>query len=89
MHAPAETMDFKDATDILLETPRVTVERIADAFDRNPHTITRARMSGEHARTPPSEWEPVLARMAREHAEELRARVAKLERLAENLEGDG
>lgn len=79
-------MDFKAATDVLTSTPAMTLGRIADAFGKETHTITRARMEGENSRRPPNGWEPVLARLAREYANALRSYAEELDRLAEFLE---
>ena len=57
----AMEFNFPRAINALISTPRVPLSRIAAAFSRDPHTITRARMQGEHARRPPAGWEPVLA----------------------------
>ncbi len=85
-HTTYQLMDFKAATDVLMATPSMTLGRIAEAFDRDTHTITRARMEGENARRPPAEWQPVLARLAREHAVVLRKYAKELERLANGLD---
>jgi hypothetical protein len=79
-------MDFKVATDVLISTPSVTLGRIAEEFEKDTHTITRARMEGENARRPPVGWEPVLARLARSHAVALRKYAKELDRLAEELD---
>ncbi len=79
-------MSFKAATDILISAPSMTLAGVADAFGKNTHTITRARMEGENARRPPVNWQPVLAGLAREHAAALRKYAKELERLAEVLE---
>jgi transcriptional regulator with XRE-family HTH domain len=59
-------MDFKTATDRL--TDRITADDIARAFGVARNTIARARLgqSNPGYRPPPENWEPVLARMARE-----------------------
>lgn len=80
------TMNFKAATSILMSTPSMTLADVAEAFGKDTHTITRARMEGENARRPPANWEPVLARMALEHAAALRKYIKELERLADALE---
>jgi hypothetical protein len=79
-------MDFKDATDRLIAGRPLTVAGIAEAFGVEPNTIHRARMSGENARNPPRDWEPVLARLAREQAQALAEQSRDLERLAAELE---
>lgn len=79
-------MDFKEATNILTSTPPMTLGRIAEVFGRDMHTIARARMEGENSRRPPPDWQPVLARVAREHAQVLREHASELERLADSLD---
>jgi hypothetical protein len=79
-------MDFKAATTILTSVPSMTLADVAKAFGKDTHTIARARMEGENARRPPVNWQPVLARLAREHAAALRKYVKELERLADTLE---
>lgn len=64
----------------------MTLGRIADAFGKDTHTITRARMEGANARRPPPDWQPVLTHLARNHAVALREFAKELDRLAENLE---
>jgi hypothetical protein len=79
-------MDFKTATDVLTSAPPMTLGRIAEVFGKEMHTIARARMEGEHARRPPADWEPVLARVARDYAATLRKYAKELERLADTLD---
>ncbi len=79
-------MDFKTATDVLTSAPPMTLGRIAEVFGKEMHTIARARMEGENARRPPAGWEPVLARMARDYALELRKYSKELEQLAATLD---
>ena len=79
-------MDFKDATDILISTPPMTLGRMAEVFGKEMHTIARARMEGANSRRPPAGWQPVLARLAREHAQVLRDHANELERLADSLD---
>ena len=64
----------------------MTLARVAEAFGKDTHTITRARMEGENARRPPADWQPMLARLAREYVVALRKYVKVLERLADALE---
>jgi hypothetical protein len=78
-------MDFKEATDVLTSTPTMTLAKVAEAFGRDTHTIMRARMEGPNARTPPRDWQPVVARLAREQAAALLEYAEKLEELAEAL----
>lgn len=78
-------MDFKEATDVLTSAPTMTLAQVAEAFGKDTHTIMRARMEGPNARTPPRDWQPVVARLAREHAETLVEYARELEMLAEVL----
>lgn len=78
-------VDFKEATDVLTATPSMTLGRIAEVFGKEMHTIARARMEGANSRRPPADWQPVLARLALEHAQELREHASELERLASTL----
>lgn len=66
-------MDFKEATDIL--TRRITADEIAEAAGVSISSIARARLdpSSSAYRSPPENWQPVLARLARERIEELAA----------------
>jgi hypothetical protein len=79
-------MDFKTATDVLTSAPSMSLARIAEALERDTHTIVRARMEGENARRPPPEWEPVLAQVAVEDANALRKYADALEQLAATLQ---
>lgn len=79
-------MDFKAATTVLTSAPSMTLADVAKAFGKEMHTIARARMEGENARRPPVGWQPVVARLAREHATALRKYVKALERMADALE---
>jgi hypothetical protein len=81
-------MDFKEATDVLTSAPTMTLAKVAEAFGKDTHTIMRARMEGPNARTPPREWQPVIARLAREQASALVAFADRLDALAATLEGD-
>lgn len=64
-------MDFKEATDIL--TRRITADEIADAAGVSISSIARARLdpSSSAYRSPPENWRPVLAQLARERMREL------------------
>lgn len=75
-------MNFKEATDILTSAPTMTLAKVAEALGKDTHTIMRARMTGPNARTPPRDWAPVVARLAREHSEQLVAYARELESLA-------
>lgn len=79
-------MDFKEATDVLTSAPTMTLAKVAEAFGKDTHTIMRARMEGPNARTPPRDWEPVVAQLARQQAQALLAYAHELEQLAESLE---
>ena len=78
-------MEFKAATDVLTQGPSVTLARIAERFGVQLATIARARIDTENRRPPPSNWESVVAELAREHAAELEQRVAELKQLATQL----
>lgn len=71
-------MDFKTATDGL----GLPAAQIAEAFGLQPQTIRQMRLSSDAAsyRAPPSGWQMVLARLARERASELKALADQLER---------
>ena len=81
----SDTVDFKEATDVMIGTPPMTLGRIAEVFGKEMHTIARARMEGANSRRPPAGWQPVLARLAHEHAQVLREYAGTLDRLAEDL----
>lgn len=74
-------MDFKQATDRLTE--RVTAEEIAAACGVARNSIARARLdpSSSAYRSPPTGWQKVLARLARE-------RGAEFNQLADEIEGE-
>jgi hypothetical protein len=78
-------MDFKEATDVLTSAPTMTLAKVAEAFGKDTHTIMRARMEGPNARTPPRDWQPVVARLAREQASALRDFARVLNNLADTL----
>ena len=61
-------MDFKTATDQL--TDRITADDIADAFGIARNSVARARLERTNPgyRPPPQNWQPVLARLARERS---------------------
>lgn len=65
-------MDFKTATDRLSEA-KITADDIAEAFGVVRNTIARARLdpSSPAYRSPPENWQPVLARLARERSKQL------------------
>lgn len=78
-------MDFKEATDALTSAPTMTLAKVAEAFGKDTHTIMRARMEGPNARTPPRDWQPVVARLAREQAAALIEYSHELASLADAL----
>jgi hypothetical protein len=65
-------MDFKTATDHL-SAAKITADDIAEAFGVVRNTIARARLdpSSQAYRSPPENWRPVLARLARERIRQL------------------
>lgn len=81
-------MNFKEATDVLTSAPTMTLAKVAEAFGKDTHTIMRARMEGPNARTPPRDWQPVVAQLAREQAEALVEYARTLEFLAASLTSD-
>ena len=74
-----------EATDVLTSAPTMTLAKVAEAFGKDTHTIMRARMEGPNARTPPRDWQPVVARLAREQADALIRYATELQRLASIL----
>ena len=73
-------MDFKTATD-RLSAAKITADDIAEACGVVRNSIARARLdpSSPAYRSPPAEWRPVLARLARERMSELDAVARELE----------
>lgn len=73
-------MDFKTATDRLGK--KITADDLADAFGVARNTIARARLdpSNPEYRSPPQNWKPVLARLARQRSDELALFADALER---------
>lgn len=71
-------MNFKKATDRL--TNRVTADDIARAFQVARNTVARARLdpSSPAYRSPPENWQKVLAQLARERIKELKALADEL-----------
>lgn len=65
-------MDFKTATD-RLSAAKITADDIAEAFGVVRNTIARARLdpSSSAYRSPPENWAPVLAQLARQRIREL------------------
>jgi hypothetical protein len=78
-------LDFKSATDILIQGPGVTLARIAECFGVQLATIARARIDTDNRRPPPANWQFVIAEMAETHARELDDRVRALRQLASEL----
>jgi hypothetical protein len=78
-------LDFKAATDILTQSPSVTLARIAEYFSVQLATIARARIETDNRRPPPANWEISIADLAETHAAELEGRVKVLRRLATEL----
>ena len=79
-------MDFKSATDILTRGPSVTLARIAERFGVQLATIARARIDTDNRRSPPGNWQSVIAEMAEAHARELEERARELRQLASTLQ---
>ncbi|HEX8321781.1 hypothetical protein [Longimicrobium sp.] len=80
-------MDFKKATDIL--TRRITADEIAEAAGVSISSIARARLdqSSSAYRSPPPDWPPVLAHLARERCRELTDLTRALENVPIRPEG--
>lgn len=78
-------MDFKAATDVLIQSPSVTLAKIAERFGVQLATIARARIETENRRPAPHQWERVVAALAREHAAELERHAGELRNLAKEL----
>jgi hypothetical protein len=72
-------MNFKEATDIL--TRRITADEIADAAGVSISSIARARLDPASSayRSPPENWQLVLAQLARERIRELKLLVEEVE----------
>ena len=77
-------MDFKTATDRLGK--KITADDLAEAFGVARNTIARARLdpSNPEYRTPPQNWKPVLARLARERSRMLGEFAYELESSADD-----
>ncbi|HEY0019316.1 MAG TPA: hypothetical protein VGC13_23650 [Longimicrobium sp.] len=78
-------INFKEATDVLTFAPTMTLAKVAEAFGKDTHTIMRARMEGPNARTPPRDWQPVVAQLAREQADALVEYARDLIAMADTL----
>jgi hypothetical protein len=76
-------MDFKVATDIL--SRRITADEIADAAGVSISSIARARLDPTSSayRSPPEDWETVLARLARGRSDDLKQLAEQLDRQAQ------
>jgi hypothetical protein len=72
-------MDFKTATDRLGK--KITADDLAEAFGLARNTIARARLdpSNPEYRSPPQNWKPVIARLARARSTELSAFADQLD----------
>jgi hypothetical protein len=70
-------MDFKTATDTL----GIPAAELADAFGLEPQTIRQMRLAPDARgyRSPPADWERVVARLARERGTELHGLAERLE----------
>ena len=75
-------MNFKEATDILIQ--KVTVADIAEACGSHVNSVERARLNPDtrHYREPPPGWSAAVARLARERSEQLVVLAEQLERIA-------
>lgn len=73
-------MDFKTATD-RLTAAKITADDIAEACGVVRNSVARARLdpSSSAYRSPPPNWQPALAQLARERITALRILVQKLE----------
>jgi hypothetical protein len=71
-------MDFRTATDVL----GLPATELAEAFGLQPQTIRQMRLASDASsyRTPPTGWEKVVIRLARERGRELDELVKVLER---------
>ena len=70
-------MDFKTATDVL----GISAPDLAREFGLQPQTIRQMRLAPTAAsyRSPPANWEVVVARLARDRGVELQGLVERLE----------
>ena len=73
-------MDFKTATD-RLSAAKITADDIAEACGVVRNSIARARLdpTSPAYRSPPANWQSVLARLARERVEQLSVLAVELE----------
>lgn len=74
-------MDFKEATDRLADC--VTHQEVADAAGVTLQTIRQARLDPSNAnyRSPPQDWQRILAKLARQQGR-------AMDKLADQLERD-
>lgn len=72
-------MDFKTATD-RLTAAKITADDIAEACGVVRNSVARARLDplSSAYRSPPPNWKPALAQLARERMEELSAFVQEI-----------
>ena len=73
-------MDFKEATDTAIKTC-ITLADIAEAAGVPHQSLRRARLDPgtDSYRPPPTNWEPAIAKLARDRAGELVKLAAELE----------
>ena len=73
-------MDFKTATD-RLSAAKITADDIAEACGVVRNSVARARLdpSSSAYRSPPPNWRPALAQLARERIEEMGVILKELE----------
>lgn len=74
-------VDFKEATDRLIAA-RATLEDVAEAVDRDPSSVGKARLDPDSSayRSAPPGWEKPLAKLARARARDLMKLAEELER---------
>lgn len=72
-------MDFREATRRLKDSPQDT--QLAQALGVTVQSVRQARLPDDQPghRSPPDDWRTVVARMAQERIEELRALIHTLE----------
>lgn len=73
-------MDFKTATD-RLTAAKITADDIAEACGVVRNSVARARLDPTSSayRSPPPNWQPALAQLARERIAELSAVIERLD----------
>ncbi|HYW10601.1 MAG TPA: hypothetical protein VE871_01560 [Longimicrobium sp.] len=79
-------MDFKTATDWLTGA-RITADDIAEACGVVRNSVARARLdpSSSAYRSPPPNWQPALAQLARQRINELTAFIEDVDQNSTNL----